>query len=33
MIKNKPTVTNEVVKEQYEELMTSRLPFFKFYQR
>jgi len=31
MIKDKSTVTNKVVKEQYEELMTCGLPFLQIF--
>jgi hypothetical protein len=31
MVKNESKLTNEVVKDQYEELMTTRLPFLQIF--
>ena len=31
MVKDKSTLTHEVVKEQYEELLTSGLPFLQIF--
>ena len=31
MVKEKSTLTNEVVKKQYEELITSGLPFLQIF--